>query len=136
MAGCAIKNNDFKTAIDAAKQATALEPRNGQAHMILAQAFEGDKALNEALTEYNDAFTCDATLIDAAIGSGRVFETKGDNASAADKYRQAIKADPNSAPAHEALAQVLSKMGDMANAELEIKEATRIKAAPPAKPKG
>jgi Tfp pilus assembly protein PilF len=131
LANCCLKNNDAKTAVEAAKVASSLEPRNAQAHLVLAKAFAAESAQNEALQEYNDAFMCDSTLIDACLSAGKIFEDKGDNKSAADKYRAAIKSEPNSVAAHEALAQVLSKLGDMANAESEIKEATRLKKLPP-----
>ncbi len=87
-------------------------------------------ANNDAVAEFNDAFTCDGKMIEAAIGAGKAYEALGDNQSAANKYKDAIKADPNSADAHDALALALSKLGDMANAEAEHKEAERLKAAP------
>jgi Tfp pilus assembly protein PilF len=130
-----IKNHDGKGAVDAAHQALDFEPRNAAAHIVCGK---GELArtppdLNEALNEFNNAFTCDSKSIEAALLGGKVCEDKGDNKAAAEHYRDAIKSDPDSADAHMALALVLSKLGDMANAEAENKIAEKLKANP--KPK-
>jgi tetratricopeptide (TPR) repeat protein len=133
LGNCCLKNNDGKGAVDAARLALDIEPRNPDAHILCGkgQLLRQPPDKNEALNEFNNAFTCDAKAIEAAILAGKVLEDQGDNKAAADKYRNAITSDPNSSEAHQSLALVLSKLGDMATAEAENKEAVRLKALPP-----
>jgi tetratricopeptide (TPR) repeat protein len=126
------KNNDFKQADEAARKAVDLDNNNIESHMILGKALLKRDANNDAIEQFNMVFTLNDKFPEAALLSGKTYEEKlGDNKTAADRYRLGIKTNPNSVELHEALAQVLSKLGDMQNAEEEIKIATRLKQSQP-----
>lgn len=134
MARCLQKLNDNAGAEEAYKNALKGDPKSVDAHVRLGTMYLNRKNIDEAKQEFDQATYYDAKSVAALSGQAQLLEAKGDMPGALDKYRDAVKAEPDNIAAHETLASALGRADKFTEANAEVEVVRKLKAAPP-KPK-
>ena len=93
------------------RQALALDPTLGAAHVNLGQLAHARSDFREAETHYREALCLDADDALAAFNLGVVLEDTSRLAEADRSYRRALSADPEFADAHYNLALLCERRG-------------------------
>ena len=91
----------------------AAMPGSGQAHYRLAQIYQAQSKIGDAVAQYEKAATCaPLTGLDHLFDViGGLYATQADLAHAADAYRRRIGVNPNNAAAHRELAEIYGLQG-------------------------
>jgi tetratricopeptide (TPR) repeat protein len=129
-------HGSFEQARQAMETAVSLGARSAQAYYYLA-----DSALRTTPKRIDEAGGAAAQALKLAPSepwiqdvAGRVALAKGDDSTAIERLREAVRLGPNLAPPHEALAQAYSAMGRKAEAQAEadrLKKTQNADANPP-----
>jgi len=98
-----------------ANQALAKDPRNIDAHLVLASATSGLKDLDGAIKEVQEAIELDPNASQAYYSLGTLQFNKGDRDAAEAAFKKAVELDPKSVPARLKLAQFLWLAGRQAD---------------------
>ena len=93
----ALKNGDIQTATERAKIAIAKNPKDVNAHAILAEAYFTNKQYPDAVREYQAAYALDPKDPDLAGQLGAAYLATSQFAEAEQTLRQALQADPDDA---------------------------------------
>ena len=96
----------WRAAADAFTRAVALSPAEPRAHNGLAQASLRLDDLPTAATQFEAMIDLKYQVAPAQFNLGIMAARRGDTAEAARRYRLALAADPNFAPARDALARL------------------------------
>jgi Tfp pilus assembly protein PilF len=134
LARCLQKLNDNPGAEEAYKNAIKGDSHSVEAHVKLGTLFLNRNDADEAKQEFEQAVYYDNKSALGLEGQGQVLEAKGDMKSALDKYRDAVKANPDDIEAHNTLAMALGRADKFDEAKVEIEAVRKLKEAPP-KPK-
>ena len=106
------------------KDALASRPESGQAHYRLAQLYQSESRVADAVAEFEVAVTCAPLVgLDYLYDTlGGLYATQADFSRAIGAYRRRIGVDPNNADAHLKLGQIYALDGrdDAALAEFDV----------------
>lgn len=122
-----LKSGDVRGAEAEFREAVRLDIRSVDAHVALGEALVKNKDLDEAKREFEVAQVYGPGSAGPVYGQGLILEARGDLKGAIDKYRQAVKLDPNYIEAHKSLALSLAKTGDTAGARAEDEAARSLR---------
>ena len=136
LARCLQKLNDNAGAEEAYKNALKGDPKSVDAHVKLGTMYLNRKNADEAKQEFEQATYYDPKSVAGLSGQAQLFEAKGDMKSALDKYRDAVKANPDDVDAHQTLAMALGRADKFDEAKVELESVKKLKDAAAAKPKG
>jgi predicted O-linked N-acetylglucosamine transferase (SPINDLY family) len=95
------------------KQALALDPKRGEAHLHLGLQYWRSGRMDEALAALQAAVKCDPRLADAQFHLGNLLRERGRTEESVRAYRAAVHADPKHADAHNNLASLLRDQGQV-----------------------
>jgi membrane associated rhomboid family serine protease/Tfp pilus assembly protein PilF len=93
----ALERGDLSVAIDRAKQAIAKNPKDIDAHAVLAEAYFRRKQFADAVREYQAAYALNPKDDELAGQLGAAYLATGQFSQAETPLRQALQADPNDA---------------------------------------
>lgn len=108
-------------AIEAYKQAAALQPKDPESHLAAGALLEKENRFADAETEYRHALAIEPNSADALIGLSNIY-MRGQRFADAEEFLQKLVAlQPNNAAAHMQLGRVMAAAGhnDAAVAELQ-----------------
>jgi tetratricopeptide (TPR) repeat protein len=91
---------DLKAAGARFREALAINPRNGQAHITLGNTLEADGNNDEAMAHYSEAVRLDPSSAIAHVNTGNIFLKRGDQARAIAEFQLALESEPNNVYAH------------------------------------
>ncbi|MBL8200634.1 MAG: tetratricopeptide repeat protein [Chromatiales bacterium] len=120
---------DFKKAAIEAKNAVQIQPKNAQAHFILAKLAWRESKFQEVFSQLQMAVESDPTLIEARLRLGDLYFSSGDVEQAAAQAEAARQLDPDRADVHLLSGKVLYLKGDLPGAAAEIDAALAINPA-------
>ena len=120
---------DWKKAAVEAKNAVQIQPKNAQAHFILAKLAWREAKFPEAFSQLTMAVEADPTLIEARLRLGDLYFASRDVDAAAAQAEAARQLDPDRADVHLLSAKVLFLKNDLAGAAAEIDAALAINPA-------
>jgi Flp pilus assembly protein TadD len=126
--GHVLEKTDPKRAVEAFKAAATLEPKNAEAHLSAAMAYENLKQFAAAEAEYKTAAELDPKSAEALAGLVNVYQKNGRLEEAESPLRKYIALDPRNATAHVQLGRVLAGTGKYEEAATELQ--TGLKLAP------
>lgn len=108
-------------AIDAYKQAAALEPKDPEPHLAAGSLLEKENRFADAEAEYRQALAIDPASSDALIGLSNIYMRGQRLADAEEFLHKLVALQPNNAAAHMQLGRVMAAAGhnDAAVAELQ-----------------
>jgi tetratricopeptide (TPR) repeat protein len=108
---------------EAFKAELALNPGNVNAECRLGDLYlsAGNTRLDAAYQSYNKALQLQPNFANAQLGMGKVLIRMGKNQEALDHLREAARLDPVDSSAHYLLAQTYRRLGQMPDADREIK---------------
>jgi len=120
---------DFKKAAVEAKNAVQIQPKNAQAHFILAKLAWREAKFPEAFSQLTMAVESDPNLIEARLRLGDLYFSSGEVEEAAAQAEAARKLAPDRADVHLLSAKVLYLRNDLPGAAAEIDAALAINPA-------
>lgn len=108
-------------AIEAYKQAAALQPKDPEAHLAAGALLEKENRFADAEAEYRQALAIDPNSADALIGLSNTYMRGQRFADAEEFLRKLVVLQPENAAAHMQLGRVMAATGhnDAALAELQ-----------------
>lgn len=103
-------------------KALQIDPKNLEAHLLYGDIYTELNNGTLAADYYNRALDLDRTSARAIVSKGRLYKRSTNYEGAAREFENAIKIDPNYAPAYRELAEVNAKMGKLPDAMEAIKQ--------------
>jgi tetratricopeptide (TPR) repeat protein len=104
----AVQETNPQEAIDAYRQASALQPKDPEPHLSAGQLYEAQSKFGDAEQEYKQALALAPTSGDAIVGLANVYMRSQRLPEAEDYLRKAVAQRPNDAVAHIQLGRVLA----------------------------
>jgi tetratricopeptide (TPR) repeat protein len=120
---------DWKKAGLEAKTAVQIQPKNAQAHLILAKLDWRESRFPQAFNHLTMAVEADPTLIEARLRLGDLYFSSGDVDAAAAQAEAAQKLAPERADVHLLAAKVRYLRNDLPGALAEVDAALAIEPA-------
>ncbi|HKA35328.1 MAG TPA: tetratricopeptide repeat protein [Thermoanaerobaculia bacterium] len=113
-----LKKNDFRNAQVIASRALDVDPKNSEAHRIIADAAFGMGREADAEREYTAAITSDTSNARAELGLGALAETQRKWSTAASHYRRALELNGKSVPAALGLGRSMEELKERPSARI------------------
>jgi tetratricopeptide (TPR) repeat protein len=123
-----VENTKPEDAIEAYKQAAALEPRDPEPHLSAGQLLEKENRFADAEQEYKQALALDPNSSDALIGLANVYMRAQRYAEADPILRKIIAMHPEDVTARMQLARILLVLGKNDDAVAQLQEALKLDA--------
>lgn len=121
-----LENTKPEEAIEAYKQAAALEPKDPEPHLSAGLLLEKENHFAEAEQEYKQTLAIDPKSSDALTGLANI-DMRGQRFAEADPIlRQIIAMHPENVPAHMQLARILFVLGKNDEAIAELLAAVKL----------
>ena len=114
-----IKSGQWEDALPEMKAAVLCTPGSAQMHFYLAAVHLRLKEISEATTEFDKALELDADHFLANLKYGEMLLLEGDATGALPKLTRAVKVNPKSAEAHDALSRTYDVLGKKESAARE-----------------
>ncbi|MGO8787203.1 MAG: tetratricopeptide repeat protein [Terriglobia bacterium] len=129
MASFAATDGNWKGALDAYRQAAALDPSLVGVHLqiailLLTNSPDAD-AWHEALTELNQELKLDPRSAQAEYEIGEVYRKHGQLNEAVTAFRQALEINPSATPARLGLGKALLQLGEKTEALSALEPAAK-----------
>jgi tetratricopeptide (TPR) repeat protein len=121
-----LENSKPDEAIEAYKQAAALEPKNPEAHLSAGLLLEKENQFAGAEHEYKQALALDPASTDALTGLANIYMHGNRFADAGEVLHQLISLHPTDAAAHMQLGRVLAAAGKNEEAIAELQTAWKL----------
>jgi tetratricopeptide (TPR) repeat protein len=102
-------------------RAIELDPKNGDAHRRLAQAYEANDQLDEALSEYRKAVEVEPGELWNPQGLGAFYYHRARYAEALAEFQKMVALGPDISESHRVLAGTYTNLGRFAEAEKELR---------------
>ena len=113
-------------AIEAYRQAAALQPREAEPHLSAGRLLEQENKFADAEQEYKQALTVDSRSTDAVIGLANIY-MRGQRFLEAEEYLRKILAEhADSGPVHIQLGRVLAAEGKNDAAVVELQAGIKL----------
>ncbi len=119
LARCEFMLKQFPRAVDAARNATELEPSDPRGHFYFAMALRASGGLKEAIAEFRAGLELDPGETIARLELANTLVYTGQLQDALPELRRVVQERPDMAAGHVRLAQVLAQLGDSAGAAIE-----------------
>jgi len=113
-------------AIEAYKQASALQPKDPEPHLSAGLLLEKENRFADAEGEYRQTLAIDPDSADALTGLTNIYMRGNRYADAAAVLHKLVGLHPNDAAAHMQLGRVLAASGQNEEAEGELKTAMKL----------
>jgi len=113
-------------AIHEAREATRLDPKDLDAHLILGNIYGSRGQLDDAISEYREAILLNPHRAESHCEIGTLLHSKGLVGDAIREYREAIRIDPGLAVAHNNLGTAYHENGQLGDAIREYREAAQL----------
>lgn len=120
---------DWKRAALEAKTAVQIQPKNAEAHLILAKLAWRESKFPAAFNHLSMAVESDPNLVEARLRLGDLYFSSGDADAAAAQAEAALKLAPDRADVHLLSAKVRYLRNDLPGALVEIDAALAIEPA-------
>lgn len=116
---------DYNKAIDILSKAKAIDPKNTNVLLALADAYKLDKKQNEAYELYREAFRLDGNLLRAKMGLGSLIKNTHNFPVAVSSFNEIIAMNANYGPVYRELAETeyLWALNDARNYDSHISKA-------------
>jgi len=122
----ALAAGDFRAAASFARQASETDPKNAEAHRLLADAALAAGQDAEAEREYTAAIVLDNSNAKAQFGLAALSERQKKWNTAASLYRRALDLDPRDLAAARGLGRSMAELGDASAARIAFGRAIEI----------
>lgn len=116
------KTKDLDKAKTFLDKALLIDAKNAEAFLLYGDIYTELNNGTLAADYYNKALDQDRSSARAIVSKGRLYKRSTNYEGAAREFEQAIKIEPNYAPAHRELAEVLFKLGKLAQAKESYKK--------------
>ncbi|HEV8117454.1 MAG TPA: tetratricopeptide repeat protein [Thermoanaerobaculia bacterium] len=113
-----LKKNDFRNAQVIASRALDVDPKNSEAHRIIADAAFGMGREADAEREYNAAIASDTSNAKAELGLAALAEIQRKWSTAASHYRRALELNGKSVPAALGLGRSMEELKERPSARI------------------
>jgi tetratricopeptide (TPR) repeat protein len=124
------QQNEFDQAIAAFEQVLRQEPANAKAEDNLGLCLEAKNQNEQAIAAYRKAIAMDATatarIAQPYIDLGKLLNTLNRASEAEPPLSEALKIQPDSAPAHYELGRALFLLGRLQDSQSQLMEAIRL----------
>lgn len=117
-AEASLKKNDFRNAQVIASRAIDVDPKNSEAHRIIADAAFGMGREADAEREYNAAIASDTSNAKAELGLAALAEMQRKWSTAASHYRRAVELNGKSVPAALGLGRSMEELKERPSARI------------------
>ena len=117
-AEASLKKNDFRNAQVIASRALDVDPKNAEAHRIIADAAFGMGREADAEREYQAAITYDNSNAKAELGLAALAEAQRKWSTAASHYRRALELNGRSIPAALGLGRSMEELKERPSARI------------------
>lgn len=124
--GHVIANNKPDEAIEAYKQAAALQPKDPEPHLSAGALLEKENRFGDAEAEYRQVLTIEPNSADALIGLSNIYMRGQRFADAEECLRKLVVVQPGNATAHMQLGRVMAAAGHNDTAVKELQTALRL----------
>lgn len=121
--GAYVAMKDYPKALENARRAITLKPASASGYIMLASVYESRNDVNRAIAEMKTGARVDASNPVPPLVLGNLYAKKGDGASAMGNFAEALKRNPDFAPAYYARGAILERMGKKREAVGNYKEA-------------
>jgi response regulator RpfG family c-di-GMP phosphodiesterase len=122
-----LREGQYDSAIQSLEEARDLQPGQSATYFNLAQAMEKVGKMDEAEENYKRCKDCSNDLYVRSLdGLARVYQHRGDHASALEVLNKGIEISPNTADRHMDLAVELKAVGNTAGAKASLTRALRL----------
>lgn len=109
--------NASDEALVAARKAVELDPKYGEAHMMVGALLKFDeKRRKEAIAAYENALRINPQLVDAYVALGEIYAADKQEKQAEEVYRKGMEVDPKHMAGRFALGRMLVKQGRLKEA--------------------
>jgi tetratricopeptide (TPR) repeat protein len=107
------------------REALAINPRNGKAHITLGNTLEAVGKNDEAMSHYNEAIRLDPSSAIGHVNAGNIFLKRNDHPQAMTEFQLALKLEPKNVYAHYNLGQCYLAAGQWPEALVHLNEVQR-----------
>jgi tetratricopeptide (TPR) repeat protein len=122
-----LREGQYDSAIQSLEEARDLQPGQSATYFNLAQAMEKVGKMDEAEENYKRCKDCSNDLYVRSLdGLARVYQHRGDHASALEVLNKGIEISPNTADRHMDLAVELKAVGNTSGAKASLARALRL----------
>jgi len=124
--GHVLESKNPDAAIDAYRQAAALQPQNPEPHLAAGSLLEKEDRFADALAEYKQVAAADPGSTDALTGMANIYMRGRQFGDAEDTLRKLVALHPKDASAHMQLGRVLAAAGHNDDAVAELQTALQL----------
>ena len=121
-----LMSGDYRGAIDTYTRAINLNPKDAEAYLGRAAAYERLGSFDRSLDDFDHALALLPNDAGVYVDRGLVYELVGDNHLALRDYTRALELDPNNAEARFNCGNVYTKLGDTGRAVENYKVAALL----------
>lgn len=122
----ALDGNDVATAIGILRAAAKHDPENPTILETLAEAYEHDGRILDALRQLDTIISIDAATAATWKRTGQLLTRVGEYAQAIGAYARSVQLDGSDAEARHDYGRTLYKLGDLAGAAAQLEQATQL----------
>lgn len=119
--GLGLESIDLEGAMGAYRQAIALDPQHGGAHLQLGRILQATGAVAEAMPHFRVVLELDPRNAAAAFALGSTLDAQGETEEAIAAYRRALSVDATLADAHYSLSLLYQRTGHTLAALVHLK---------------
>ena len=113
------------------EQISALGANSHRAHQVLAESFEAQERVDEAIAEYRTVLSLKPDLAGIRLAIGNLLMSEGRAAEALEEYRAELLRRSNDAQVHYRIGRALIVLGEDKEAEASFNRALALKESPP-----
>ena len=121
-----LKADDFEAAQQQVRKALELNPKNAEAHYVLARALDGKKMPEEAASQLFEAVRLDPNYADAHYNLAQALLQAGKLDEAISHLSVVVQRQPQHAAARHTLGAILITKGMLEEAQSHLSEAVRL----------
>jgi tetratricopeptide (TPR) repeat protein len=129
--GHVLEGSNPDVAIEAFRQAAALDPKDPEPHLSAGPLLESQNRFADAEQEYKQAFAIDPSSADALTGMANIYMRGHRYTEAEEILRKLVALHPNDAGAHMQLGRMLAADGQNEPAIAELQVALKLAPADP-----
>jgi tetratricopeptide (TPR) repeat protein len=124
--GTVARNRDWQSRYSLAARAVEVDPGSAASHVGLGQVHLGEGLYDQAISQFEEAFSIDRGCCEAYRGLGAVYLARGEYGRALSMLTKAVTLDGSSAATHRDLGAVYLGLGRLDEALAEYRKALAL----------